>query len=73
MEREGGGWGWGRPRSQLAEGQGIRALNSRPGQASEHACPGLGSSSPPPRLPEPPSVTWPAGRTGNSPREGGGR
>lgn len=51
MEREGGGWGWGRPRSQLAEGMGIRALSSRPGQASEHACPGLGSSSPTPQAP----------------------
>ncbi|XP_057566801.1 uncharacterized protein LOC130838031 [Hippopotamus amphibius kiboko] len=34
---------------------------------------GLESSGPPPRFPEPPTVTWPAGPTGNSPREGGGR
>lgn len=63
----------GRLRSQLAGEMGVQTLSSRPGRACECACPALGPSGPPPRLPGPPLVTWPSGPTGNSPREGGGR
>lgn len=47
-------------------------MSANPDPASGRACPALGSSSLPPAFPRPPSVTWPARRTGNSPREGGG-
>lgn len=48
-------------------------MSAYPGRASERARAALGSSSLTPLFPRLPSVTWPAGPTGNSPGEGGGQ